>query len=175
MNAVTEAPTFEGKTSEEWMEEARRCYRERARSIEESDTDGFLSQWASGQMAQRYEWLAVLAEQGGLMQVITVQNLETGEVAHDTWHASRFYNGAMWLRLPDGSFFNESRAKDPRKAVATYERKGYREVVAKVPALLNHRSYDTYPDRDAEWIVDEEATEYMQAERLRYFQAGQED
>lgn len=53
------------KTADEYREMARGSRRSSEESFERCDTDGFLSQWASDQMAVKYDALARLAENGG--------------------------------------------------------------------------------------------------------------
>lgn len=53
------------KTADEYRAMAQGSYRSAEESFERCDTDGFLSQWASGTMAQKYETLARLAENEG--------------------------------------------------------------------------------------------------------------
>lgn len=53
------------KTAEEYREMAGRSRRSSEESFERCDTDGFLSQWASDQMAAKYDALARLAENEG--------------------------------------------------------------------------------------------------------------
>jgi hypothetical protein len=58
--------TYEGKTAVEWRESAAANRKEKNDSFERCDTDGFLSQWASGICGRRDEYAAQLAEQGGV-------------------------------------------------------------------------------------------------------------
>lgn len=62
------APTYEGKTAAEWRAEAEASNQRSADSWERSDTDGYLSQWASGVMARKYHACADLAELGGVIE-----------------------------------------------------------------------------------------------------------
>lgn len=52
-------------TAEELRAEADRCQQSAAESFERCDTDGFLSQWASGITARQYNMQARIAEAGG--------------------------------------------------------------------------------------------------------------
>lgn len=58
--------TFEGKTEAQWLEESNRCSREKEESFARSDTDGFLSQWASGLHSDLYYRKAELAKTNGI-------------------------------------------------------------------------------------------------------------
>lgn len=65
-------------TAEEFRALAKQATEERAASWERSDSDGFLSQWASGVMANRY--------------------LDAAQVADDGWKVNRlalFFNGKL--------------------------------------------------------------------------------
>jgi len=53
------------RTPAEWRASAAECSRRSQESWERSDTDGFLSQWASDLSAQLYEAKARIAEAGG--------------------------------------------------------------------------------------------------------------
>lgn len=89
----TAAPTYKGKTAAEWRAMATRAQQERAESWERSDTDGFLSQWASDVCAREYLTCADLIEQGGMteMQVPFVD----GEVASTDYREGQF--GWYWF------------------------------------------------------------------------------
>lgn len=66
MTATTTAPgTFRGKTADEWRATMRRHHSDAADSFERCDTDGFLSQWASGVNAAHAETCAELADANG--------------------------------------------------------------------------------------------------------------
>ena len=58
-------PTTEGDLL---REKARQCAREAYESFERSDTDGALSQWASGISRDKYMLMATLADNGGVSQ-----------------------------------------------------------------------------------------------------------
>lgn len=62
------ALTYLGKTAAEWREMAAQSDRRRQESWERSDTDGFLSQWASDTMARKYDACAELASLGGVIE-----------------------------------------------------------------------------------------------------------
>lgn len=58
--------------AEDFAAKARECEERRARSIEDSDTDGFLSQWASSEMARRYRSMASVCRDRGLVETVTL-------------------------------------------------------------------------------------------------------
>lgn len=63
--------TISDHTAAEYTAMAEDCIRREQESWERSDTDGFLSQWASNSMARTYRTLARLAANGGDVQEIT--------------------------------------------------------------------------------------------------------
>lgn len=64
----TPALTYLGKTAAEWRAEAKASRQRSYDSFQSSDTDGFLSQWASDTMARKYDSCADLAELGGVIE-----------------------------------------------------------------------------------------------------------
>lgn len=109
--------------------QARGNLRERYRSQEESDTDGFVSQWASGITAAELEMKADLIESGGSYERDLLFDLD-GNLVLAKEIQTRY--GWAWMILdpdrPKGpalAFFNESKAKKPETKVKTDARKGY--------------------------------------------------
>jgi hypothetical protein len=106
--------------------EAARHEANAAESWERSDTDGFLSQWASGINAQKARAEADIAEAGGIATFsrYVLEDLEGNAVA------AKLINGRYGLcwALEDaaGKFTGEFITAHPARA-ATLERKGYRE------------------------------------------------
>lgn len=98
-------------------------------SYERSDTDGFLSQWASGITASELLLKADLIESGGSYERDVLFDLE-GNVVLAKEIETRY--GWSWMILdpdnPRGSaigWFNESKAKNPERKRAADARKGY--------------------------------------------------
>lgn len=56
------------KTAQEYREMAAQDRSDKAESFERCDTDGFMSQWASGMMARLNDALAEIADNGGTAQ-----------------------------------------------------------------------------------------------------------
>lgn len=155
---TTAEPTVGGKTAEEWRAEARRNEQSAQDSWERSDTDGFLSQWASQQMATRYFRLASIAEQGGTMTQSAFVDLATGALIKGSMEQGQY--GAFYRPFDRDHgliFFSHARNKATR--AANNAKKGVKEVTVRVPVLVDHRSMEYYADPDAEWVVveDEEA------------------
>lgn len=101
-------------------------------SFERCDTDGFLSQWAHGQMATRYLRAAQILENGGCAEFIALFDLE-GNLVPAKYMETKF--GWAWALLEvseDESiqrivgWFNESRAKNEETARRNNAKKGYR-------------------------------------------------
>jgi len=72
-------PVKREKSAEEYREEAAAHRAERLRSQEESDTDGFLSQWASGLNANLAETRAEIQENGGMAEFWGLYRREDGQ------------------------------------------------------------------------------------------------
>lgn len=144
--------TFDGKTAEQWREMASKCYRDREESWERSDTDGFMSQWASGQMASRYNELAYIADNDGFMTDRAYVDIATGELLKGRWFEGQY--GACYRTL-DGRFINPSYAKKEETRIANMAKKGYRQVTIKALARLNSREMRAYIDPNDEWVIDE--------------------
>lgn len=72
--------TYKGKTADQWRALAEKALQERAESFERCDTDGFMSQWASGVMAQRYRLCALLAETKGLHEFTVAVDSEGNRI-----------------------------------------------------------------------------------------------
>lgn len=131
---------FEGRTAEQWREEARASEQRRADSWERSDTDGFMSQWASGLMAQEYELKAKLAEAGGVTETTAIFDAETGEVASTHWGEGQW--GGYWVLNDDAAakygkrFLNESKAATPQKRHAALLKKGFTTGLVRVEAYV---------------------------------------
>lgn len=126
---TTKTGTYRGLTAEEWRAKARGSEEARSDSWERSDTDGFMSQWASGLMAQEYLLCADLAEKNGLTETTALFDAETGEVASTHLHDGQW--GLAWV-LNDAAaqkygrrFLNRSTAQDPAKRHAALLKKGF--------------------------------------------------
>ncbi len=120
-------PDTEG--AEYWTEQARQCHQRRYESEQRSDTDGFLSQWAATQMANRYHHLATLAKRGWTWDYHAIFDLE-GNLVAAKYLQTKY--GWSWALLasddPDSriiGWFNESNAQDPARARANNAKKGY--------------------------------------------------
>jgi hypothetical protein len=111
-----------GRTAEEWREKAAASERSVQESWERSDTDGFLSQWASGLGAQEARENARIAEAGGrqLFSKLVLETLD-GEATDARRVETRY--GTRW-RLDST---DEWLAYLPERE-STLAKKGYREA-----------------------------------------------
>lgn len=158
MNATATATDFAGRSAEQWREMARQCDQRREESFQRCDTDGFLSQWAADQMAQRYLHCAEIAEQGATMTCSALFDLEGNLV--DAKYVEGRYGPAWGIRDPHNprgqflGFFNESRAQDPDRARATNARKGYYLGSARYRAGLEGSTGIPFATDEVVGIVD---------------------
>jgi hypothetical protein len=126
----------------QYREAAAKCRRDAAESWERSDTDGFVSQWASGVTAREYELKAQIAENGGRAEFPALFDLDGNLVAAKLVEVRDRYNpreGATvskWCVLesddPRSSAVAWLTAFPVRKS--TLARKGYTEGCVLAPA-----------------------------------------
>jgi hypothetical protein len=136
-------PDLEG--AEYWTAKARDCYKRQQESYDRCDTDGFMSQWAAGQMANRYHHLARLARQGWSWDYHAIFDLE-GNLIPAKYLETRY--GWSWALLESDDadsriigWFNESAARDPKKARANNAAKGFYVGLVRVAIPEPHRGY----------------------------------
>jgi hypothetical protein len=118
----------EGMTATDHREAAKSRYRQEQESWERSDTDGFLSQWASNLTAREHQAWADLLDNGGKTRLRVLMNLD-GTVAsthihHGQWGASWVLNDAAAARYGK-RFFKESEAASAKRRRATHASKGF--------------------------------------------------
>lgn len=115
-------------TAQEWRDKASQAEDEKAASFERCDTDGFVSQWASGVNASKYSLQAEIEEKGGweLQAVFDLAGNLIAAKEIETIH------GWTWAILesddPQSRFkgwFNPSKASTPEKRRANNAKKGY--------------------------------------------------
>ena len=115
--------------------------REAANSFERSDTDGFMSQWASGISAQRHRLEAELERNGGVHKFPALFDLE-GNLVPAKIVEGRY--GAVWAVLEDSEdphgpvtdWVSMSKARNAARRRQTMEAKGYREGFVRAPAKV---------------------------------------
>lgn len=112
-------------------------------SFERCDTDGFLSQWAHGVMATRYERAAEILENGGCAEFIALFDLE-GNLVPAKYVETQY--GWAWALLEVNAdesiqrtvgWFNPSKARNEETARRNNEKKGYRLGTVRAACFLN--------------------------------------
>jgi hypothetical protein len=112
-------------------EKAAECHQRAGESFERSDTDGFLSQWASGITARLHEVQAEIARNGGKAQFVALFNL-SGERIRARVIRSRY--GLCWMLLNDKDEATGEFAPYRPRNPLTLAKKGYREDLEWAPA-----------------------------------------
>jgi hypothetical protein len=130
--------TYGGKTAAQWREQARGGRQRSAESFARSDTDGYLSQWASDTMARKYDACADLAEQGGKAEFNALFDTD-GNLVPAREVQTKF--GRSWVLLDangdsTGQFVNPSKAKTAEKRNAAMAKKGYAEGTIRTDAVV---------------------------------------
>lgn len=87
------------------LREAAAAARQRAEdSFQRSDTDGFLSQWASGLTAEQYDRQAQIVEAGGMADFTVLIETRTGRIVSRRELPGRYIDGiwrnAVWTLSP---------------------------------------------------------------------------
>lgn len=116
-------------TAEDYRKKAADNFREAQESYDRSDTDGALSQFASGLSSSKNLLLAEIAENNGLLEFPALFDLD-GKLVPAKLINTRF--GTCWALLesedgdsPFASFFNPSSARDEDRRIATNAKKGF--------------------------------------------------
>lgn len=126
-------------SADEHRAAARRHAGQAADSFDRCDTDGFLSQWADGQMRLFHLAWAQLVEEGGTVDTWALFDLQGNLVSvNHGWSEGR-YGSREYYRLGDGTFFNPSQAKKPARRNAANRAKGFTVGSVRVGATVaNH-------------------------------------
>lgn len=122
-------PLDDGLSADEHRQKATDSARAATESFERCDTDGFLSQWASGLTADLHRTMARIADAGGTSTFPALFDTDGNLVAAklvDTRY------GRSWMLLsdddPDGrasGWFNPSKHSDPERRRANNAAKGF--------------------------------------------------
>lgn len=112
-------------TADQWRQRAADARRGAAESWERSDTDGALSQWASGLSAREYDAWAELAENDYQAEFPAL--FDTDGNLLDAREVETRYGWAWLIRNPDGtiSWFNPSQARKGATRLKNDKAKGY--------------------------------------------------
>lgn len=112
-------------TPDELRAEAKQHDRDAYESFERCDTDGFLSQWASGIMAREKQMRADLMEAGGYAEFPALFTTD-GRLIPNAREVETRYGWAWVYNTESGPvWFNPSKARDDDKARANNAKKGY--------------------------------------------------
>lgn len=138
-DASTPGARIDGLTADQHREQAALARQNAADSWDRSDTDGFVSQWASGINARVHDANARIAENGGTAEFAALADLD-GNLVPAKLISTRY--GMSWGVLsdpedPHSSFtgwVNTSKSDDVAKQKAYLEKKGYKEVRVLAPA-----------------------------------------
>lgn len=135
------------RTDAEWAQAAadfRAAARDenerRIRSIQDSDTDGFLSQWAHQQIEQRYLAYAATCEARGRIQVPTL--FRDGQPVVTRLIDGQY--GTSWGVVGDNGriaeYIGMSHASTDKRQAAHYAKKGYTLGEVLVAATVDRRT-----------------------------------
>ena len=138
----------ESHTPEEWRKMSISSSRSADESFDRCDTDGFLSQWASGQMSRLYEAIAELAEAGGEWELPVLTDLEGNEIPNSKIVRTRF--GTKWLVTDEKDNAVVWLPFRPAKK-STLGNKGYAETTAIKQAVV--RTYDAGYNIGIEYVA----------------------
>lgn len=127
--------TYEGKTSEEWLEAAAAC--RQTDQLSASDPDAFLSRRDASLRAAFYRLNAELAKTDGKREFTALFDLD-GNLVKDAQEVfTRF--GWGW-RIPDGEgvkWFNGSKARNGTVRLGNDMKKGYRVGLVRGDAVVS--------------------------------------
>lgn len=120
-------------TGDQFREQARGRSQAAEESFDRCDTDGFLSQWAAGQMSRVYDALAALADAGGEWTFTYLADLD-GNLVNARAIPGKF--GTCWMILDaDGKATGKFAPWHPAKE-STLAKRGYKEIEVKRPACV---------------------------------------
>lgn len=106
-------------TADEWRAMAKNNSQEALDSFQRSDTDGYLSQWASNVMASVYLACANLAEKDGIAEMAWPFTPDHQPVDQWRWVQGKYGSSVMIVHHGERSFWSPSEAK---KGVQRLER-----------------------------------------------------
>lgn len=128
--------------AEKLRQEARKAREDANESFDRSDTDGFMSQWASNTVAREKEAKALLIEQGGKAEFQVLMDKDS-KIVPAKRIDTRY--GTAWAVFEDphdnrspftGEYINESQSPNLKTQAAALARKGYKLGLIKAPASV---------------------------------------
>ena len=120
-------------TADQHRAAAARAHQDAADSFERCDTDGFLSQWASGLTARKHEAEAELIENGGMVETAALFDLDGNVIStHHGYTRNQWGRESEWWRTPDGRFLTPSRAQTWQARERNNKAKGFTIGTVKV-------------------------------------------
>lgn len=139
-------PEFNSEAAEALRAQAAKDRQSAADSFERCDTDGFLSQWASGVMASQRDREAELANHGSL-SIFPALLDEAGNIhARIYTFPNRFGPGSSYVfkvqRGEKAEWVNAYYAKD-----STYQKKGLQKVWIIAPAKIMPDPFNRMPEK----------------------------
>jgi hypothetical protein len=132
--------------AQELRAEAAKHYADAAESFERSDTDGFVSQWASGIMGRKAELQAKIAEAGGTAEFPALFDL-AGQVI--STHRAYGQYGAYYVLNDEAAekfgrrFISASNAQKDGTRRANNAKKGISEGTIRVRAYADTHGHGT--------------------------------
>lgn len=142
---MTEVYRPTDRTPDEWRRLAQKAGQREHESWERSDTDGFLSQWASNRMASLYLRCAVIAEDDGMAEFTALAQTpdpgETVQLRHVVPNArevrTRYgYAWSVWNLNGSTTWFRQSEARSALHRRQNDEKRGYLIVYVRQPAVV---------------------------------------
>jgi hypothetical protein len=150
----------EERTAEQWAalaeqlrEEARSNRRASAESWERSDTDGFLSQWASDEMARRYSYLASVADEQGMLEepVLFRDGKPVPTKLVPTQYGDSYVELESWdMDSRIVAWVGQSVAQSEARRQAFYAKKGYTLGLVLMRSQLNGKTQELYTKHEGE-------------------------
>lgn len=128
MQTITKYTDPTRHSAQEWKDKATECARRSAESWERSDTDGFLSQWASDSMAHFYRDLAEVAATGGRRDLPWLFDAKTGLPLDEgswRWVQTRYGSSVAIGDRPNTLWFRPSQARKGAVREANDRAKGF--------------------------------------------------
>lgn len=141
---------------------AKECRDRAHRSFENSDTDGFMSQWANEEMARRYDHAAAIARDGHMKGKRVVLDLDGNIISDDERKNEYGYYWFIPSREGKDRFFNASKALNEKTAIRNDAKKGCVLGYAIHHVTMNNSGDVEYGEFSH---LDEETMDALQAAR----------